>query len=279
VIGSPKPVDFRSARCRSRGSGLVLVLLFMSSFANAAQSDMVRLAGGSFTMGRDDGPADERPAHTLVLQPFWIDRRPVTNAEFAAFLEMVGGTKNERGQRLFDDDDPDARIGKAQGRWQAHRGFEQHPAIEMSWYGARDYCGALGKRLPTEAEWEYAARGPEGRTYPWGEAKPDPSRARYGVGYGRTTPAGSLSGGASPQGVLDLAGNVHEWTSSIAPPYPYGADDGREDADRVADRVTRGGAADTGPETLRTTWRGASVSRRSTAGHHNIGFRCAKDAE
>lgn len=229
-------------------------------------------------MGRNDGPGDERPAHSVVLKPFWIDRRPVTNEEFAAFLDTVGGILNQRGQRLFDDDDPDARLGKSQGRWQAHRGFEQHPAVEMSWYGARDYCRAQGKRLPTEAEWEYAARGTEDRTYPWGQERPDASRARYGTGYGRTVPAGSLIRGATPDGVLDLAGNVHQWTSSIAQPYPYRVDNGREDADRVADRVTRGGAADTGPETLRTTWRGASVSRRATAGHHNIGFRCAKDA-
>lgn len=106
-----------------------------------------------------------------------------------------------------------------------------------------------------------------------------PARAQYGAGWGKTVAAGSLRDGATPDGVLDLAGNVHEWTASIALPYPYRADDGREDFDKIADRVTRGGAADTGPETLRGSWRGATVSRRSTAGHHNIGFRCAKVAE
>jgi iron(II)-dependent oxidoreductase len=122
------------------------------------------------------------------------------------------------------------------------------------------------------------ARGAQGRTYPWGEAKPDATRARFQSGYGKTVAAGSLAGGATPEGVLDLAGNVHEWTSSIAKPYPYRADDGREDLDLVADRVTRGGAADTAADTLRGAWRGANVSRRATAGHHNIGFRCAQDA-
>jgi iron(II)-dependent oxidoreductase len=253
--------------------------VLLASAARANEPDMARIAGGTFTMGSERGLADERPPHAVTVKSFWIDRRPVTNAEYAAFLQKLGSTSNARGQHLFDWDDGDARLHKVDGRWRADPGFEQHPAIEMSWYGARDYCQAEGKRLPTEAEREFAARGPQGRTYPWGNTAPDATRARYGIGYGRTIPAGSLPAGATPEGVLDLAGNVHEWTASIAQPYPYRAADGREDADRVADRVTRGGAADTGLDTLRSTWRGASVSRRATAGHHNIGFRCAKDAD
>jgi iron(II)-dependent oxidoreductase len=240
---------------------------------------MVWIRSGSFMMGSERGLADERPVHPVAVKSFWIDRRAVTHAEFAAFLEKLGATTNARGQHLFDWDDNDARIRKVQGRWRADRGLEDHPANEMSWYGARDYCAALGKRLPTEAEREFAARGTEARTYPWGEAAPDPSRARYGAGWTKTVAAGSLPAGATPEGVLDLAGNVHEWASSVAQPYPYLADDSREHPDRIADRVVRGGAADTGPDTLRASWRGASVSRRATAGHHNIGFRCAKDAD
>jgi iron(II)-dependent oxidoreductase len=245
--------------------------------ALSAESGMVRIAGGTFMMGSDNGLADERPAHSVSLEPFWIDRRPVTNSEFAFFLDQLGEVTNARGQHLFDWDDGDARIRERGGHWRADSGFEQHPAVEMTWYGARDYCRAQGKRLPTEAEREFAARGPEGRSYPWGEAVPDATRARYGAGWTKTVPVGSLPLGATPDEVLDLAGNVHEWTSSIARAYPYRVDDGREDPDRVVDRVVRGGAADTGPQTLRSAWRGASVSRRATAGHHNIGFRCAKD--
>jgi iron(II)-dependent oxidoreductase len=263
----------------SRRFGLTAVaaLGLAARIASASDADMVRLPGGTFIMGSDGALADEQPPHALTLRPFRIDRRPVNNAEFAAFLESIGGTSSRQGQHLFDADDGDAEIHRVNGRWRADPGRERHPAIEMSWYGARDYCRAKGKRLPTEAEWEFAARGIAGRRYPWGETPPDSTRARYGGRWGSTAAAGSLVRGATPDGVLDLAGNVHEWTASIAMPYPYRADDGREHPDRIADRVTRGGAADTSADTLRTTWRGATVSRRATAGHHNIGFRCAKD--
>jgi formylglycine-generating enzyme required for sulfatase activity len=271
---------FASRKIRQLPYGFaVAALVGTAGAAIASDADMVRLPGGAFTMGSDRGPADERPAHKVTVKPFSIDRRTVTNSEFAAFLQKIGATSNSRGQNLFDWDDSDARLRQRGGRWQADKGFEQHPAVEMSWYGARDYCLAVGKRLPTEAEWEFAARGAQGRTYPWGEAAPDATRARYGAGYGSTVPSGSLANGATPEGILDLAGNVHQWTSSMARPYPYRADDGREDTDRLADRVTRGGAADTGADSLRATWRGATVSRGARAGHHNIGFRCAKDAD
>lgn len=258
---------------------LIAALVLTTGEIFAASDDaMIRLSGGVFTMGSDHGLPDERPAHTVAVAAFSIDRRPVTNAEFAAFLQRIGDTRNARGENLFDADDGDARLHKVGDTWRADAGFEQHPVIEASWYGARDYCRALGKRLPTEAEWEFAARGTAGRIYPWGDTPPTPDHARFATGYGRTIAVGSLPAGATPEGVLDLAGNVHQWTSSIAAPYPYRADDGREDPDRFADRVTRGGAADTRADTLRATWRGASVSRGARAGHHNIGFRCAQDA-
>lgn len=247
----------------------------------SADTSVVSLSGGTFTMGSDKGLPDEGPAHSVEVKPFAIDVRPVTNAEYAIFLDTFGGSvTNAKGQRLFDDDDADARIHKVTNhpsrRWRADQGWETKPVIEASWYGARAYCNWAGKRLLTEAEWEFAARGTAGRTYPWGDEPPDATRARYATGYSAFVSVGFLTKGATPEGVLDLAGNVHEWTSSIARPYPYRADDGREDPDKPSDRVTRGGAADTGPETLRATWRGATVSRNPRAGHHNIGFRCAR---
>lgn len=237
-------------------------------------ADAVRIEGGTFRIGDDGGPDDERPAHAVELASFAIGRLPVTNAEFAAFLNAIG-TRNERGENLFDADDGDARIHKTGGRFVADAGFENHPVVEASWPGARDYCRWRGGRLPTEAEWERAARGVHGRPFPWGIAEPNATRARFAASWNATAPVGIHAKGATPEGVLDMAGNVHQWTSSLYKPYPYRADDGREDPIAKGERVTRGGAHDSPARELRSAWRGKGVSRAPQAGHHNIGFRCA----
>jgi iron(II)-dependent oxidoreductase len=237
-------------------------------------SEMVRVAGGMFLMGNDDGPEDERPQHQVNVAEFFIDRMPVTNAQFARFLNAKG-TQAADGQRWYDIDDNDARIHRRQDRWAADAGSENHPVVEASWYGAVAYCAWLGKRLPTEAEWEKAARGTDGRKYPWGNEPPDRSRAHFRAGWNDLQPVGSLPKGASPYGILDLAGNGWEWVSSAYLPYPYNAHDGREDLARLHVRVTRGGGHDSPPDELTTTQRGRQVSRNPRGGHHNIGFRCA----
>jgi len=164
-------------RGRRRLKALCVALLAVAfAAAGSAVADMVSVPAGPFTMGRDDGPADERPAHVVDVAHFAIDRMPVTNAQFAEFLNAVGLT-NASGERLFDHDDRDARIRRRQGKWTADAGYENHPVVEMPWAGARDYCAWRGKRLPTEAEWEKAARGNDQRRYPWGNAAPDRTRA------------------------------------------------------------------------------------------------------
>lgn len=258
---------------------ILAALLLSASMVSAVEpAGMAPIPGGQFIMGRDGGDADARPAHRVTLGPFLIDRLTVTNAEFATFLNAVGGPTNSAGQRLFDWDDGDALIHKPRGRYRyrADKGFAHHPVVEASWHGALAYCRWRGKRLPTEAEWERAARGANGRPFPWGHQAADKSRANYDAGWGKTVAVGSHPGGATPEGVLNMAGNVHQWVSSLYRPYPYDAKDGREDPGADGERVTRGGAADTGPETLFATWRGAEVSRNPRAGHHNIGFRCAR---
>ena len=226
-------------------------------------------------MGGNDGPADERPAHQVSLPTFAIDRLPVTNAQFAEFLNH-GGSSNKQNERLYDDDDADARIHRQGSHWLADQGYGHHPAVESSWAGARDYCAWRGKRLPTEAEWEKAARGSDGRKYPWGNMPPDRTRAQYGARFNETAPADAFPAGASPYGVLGMAGNTWEWVASAYRPYPYDAADGREDPATGPVRGTRGGGHDSPAEEITTTQRGRNLSRNPAAGHHNIGFRCAR---
>jgi formylglycine-generating enzyme required for sulfatase activity len=147
----------------------------------AARADGVMLIqAGAFWMGSDDGAPDERPLHRVFVRDFWLDRHKVTNREVALFLE-ARGLRSAEGVDYFDAGDPDARIHRRDGRFTADPGFEDHPAVEVSWYGARDYCLWRGKRLPTEAEWEKAARGPDRRRYPWGEDPPGPEHAVFGA--------------------------------------------------------------------------------------------------
>ena len=258
--------------------GVAALLCTVWVGASATAPAMVEVPAGAFTMGRDDGPEDERPAHRVELGRFLIDRLPVTNAGFAAFLDAHGSEGVHAGQRYrrYDDDDADARIHRVDGRWRADPGLEHHPVNEVTWAGARDYCAWQGKRQPTEAEWEKAARGTDARLYPWGNAAPDPRRAQFGAGWTRTAPVDAFPAGASPYGALDMAGNQGEWVSSLYRPYPYRADDGREDPGSAAVRGTRGGGHDSPAHELTTTGRGRTLSRAPRAGHHNIGLRCAR---
>jgi len=105
---------------------------------------------GAFWMGRDDGPADEAPLHRVYVRDFWIERHKVSNAEFALFLN-ASGLRPPGSERRYDEDDADARIHRAQGQWLADPGFERHPVVEVSWFGARDYCAWKGRRLPNGA--------------------------------------------------------------------------------------------------------------------------------
>jgi len=125
--------------------------------ACAQAPEMMPVPAGPFTMGSNDGPEDERPAHTVTLGAFEIDRLQVSNAAFAAFLQRHG-VVDANGRRYFDWDDGDARIHRVDGIWRADPGFENHPVVEVSWLGALRYCQWLGKRLPTEAERRQAHR-------------------------------------------------------------------------------------------------------------------------
>ncbi|MGQ0546060.1 MAG: formylglycine-generating enzyme family protein [Betaproteobacteria bacterium] len=278
--------------------------------AGTAHAEMLTIAAGTYPLGSDAGRPDEKPVHEVRLAAFSIDRHETTNAQFAAFLESIIASRaydirlvgdalpgradarviagadaallmeNTRGARrktFIALNDDESRIGVRGGRFFVQPGFEQHPVNEVTWHGAAAYCRWRGARLPSEAEWEAAARGRAGRTYPWGEEPPDPRRAVFARRSNETEPVGSRPAGATPEGAHDLAGNVAEWTSTLYRPYPYRADDGREHPDAPGERVTRGGdhVFDSEPERLRAAFR-AGFSRAVDAGHRHIGFRCAR---
>lgn len=225
--------------CAARLAAVLLCALMITVASATPGDDMVRVPAGPFSMGSDDGPSDERPAHTVELRELMIDRVPVTNAQYALFLNAIRWTPAV-GPRLFDHDDPDARIHAHSRGWLAGQGFEHHPVVEVPWFGAVAYCAHYGKRLPTESEWEKAARGTDARRYPWGNATPDRSHAQFAAPYNATAPVGVRRHGASPYGALDMAGNVWQWVSSVYRPYPYRADDSREDTVSGPVRGTRG---------------------------------------
>ena len=214
--------------------------------AGARADGIMLIQAGPFWMGRDDGPADEAPAHRVYVRDFWIERHKVTNAEFATFLEATG-LRPPGAERRYDEDDPDARIHRSNGRWRADPGFERHPVVEVSWFGARDYCAWLSRRLPTEAAWEKAARGDDRRLYPWGFEAPAPHLAVFGRAYNATDATADRPAGASPYRVEDMLGNLREWTATVLRPFTYRADDGREPYTGASGRVVVRGASHDDP--------------------------------
>jgi formylglycine-generating enzyme required for sulfatase activity len=168
-----------------------------------ARHVMVRIPGGTFLMGSPDGEgdSDERPQLRINLPTYYIDKYEVSVEQYRRCVE-AGSCKRSRFSTLSAFS-PSCNYG-ASGR-------ERHPMNCVSWHGARAYCAWAGKRLCNEAEWEKAARGNDGRKYPWGNSSPNCSRARYfGCGIG-TVPVDALSAGASPYGVFNMSGNVLEW--------------------------------------------------------------------
>ena len=201
-----------------------------------AEFDWVEVPAGEYAIGRDP---DESRQRLVDVDTFELARTPVTNAQYAAFVA-------ERGADPLP-------------HWPAP---DDHPVVFVDWQEAAAFCSWAGGRLPTEAEWETAARGTDGRTYPWGDEE-DVRLAGVGAGMkgGSTSPVGSRPDGASPYGLLDMAGNVWEWTSTEYPP---------------GERVLRGGSfASPGLASARCTMRSHSRPGRRQA---HIGFRVAKGA-
>jgi formylglycine-generating enzyme required for sulfatase activity len=209
--------------------------------------DMVRIEGGEFTMGEGD------KAHLVTVATFELARYPLTNAQWQLFIDDEGYNPDkdwwdDAGREWLRED------GRAQpSRWNDDRfgiARPNHPVVGITWYEAVAFCRWLSQQtgdnyyLPSEAEWEYAARRATWRTYPWGDEEPDAERANFAQNHNGTSAVGCFPAGATPEEQIhDVAGNVWEWTRSEYREYPYETDDGREDMNNPAEKffTLRGG--------------------------------------
>jgi formylglycine-generating enzyme required for sulfatase activity/serine/threonine protein kinase len=239
----------------------------------SAPLDMVHVPAGEFIMGSDEGDRNEQPVHTVYLDAFYIDKYEVTNAQFAQFLNEQGN-QEEGGVTWLDIGDEDCRITQSGGQYQPKSGYSDHPIIEVSWYGTKAYCQWVGKRLPTEAEWEKAARGTDERTYPW-VGGIDCDHAQYWGCGGRTVPVGSKPKGVSPYGALDMVGNVWEWVADWYDSGYYAASPENNPKGPASGdyRVIRGGSwLDLEVNVRAALRRGDSPDSTLSS----VGFRCAR---
>ena len=211
----------------------------------------VYVPGGEFTMGSNNGESNEKPVHPLNLLGFWIMQTEVTNAQYKRCVDA--GTCTEPGNDGWNQ--PEA---------------SNYPVTDVDWNQAKAFAEWVGGSLPTEAQWEKAACGTDGRIYPWGNDAPDDKFLNYNDNLSHTTEVGSYPPGQSPYGALDMAGNVWEWTSSQYQPYPYQADDGREELSGEASRVLRGGAFNYYGYFVRCAYRYANLPDFT---NFNVGFR------
>jgi len=241
--------------------------IWVSSIDYAA---LVCVPAGEFLMGSTDADKrandDEKPQHTVYLDAYWIDQTEVTNAQYA---ECVA--------------DEACQPPKYNGSSSTHifyygnDKYAAYPVVSVTWQDANDYCTWAKRRLPSEAQWEKAARGTDGRLYPWGNQAPTHSLLNYNDNNGDTVQVGSYPAGASPYGAMDMAGNVWEWTADwyeesyyytrvdwYNPPGPTSGDG----------RVARGGAWYYAANIVRTTYRHNGIPLGTV---NDRGFRCAFD--
>lgn len=222
---------------------------------------MALIPAGEFFMGAEDGPADARPLHPVYLSAYWIDAHGVTNADYRRCVDR-GGCVPPKVRQAFDDSELDA-----------------HPVTNVTWMQARAYCEWLEKRLPTEAEWEKAARGTDGRRYPWGNGDEVIQQGRLHLGNPSANgddPAGAPSVFLSPYGVFGMVGMVSEWVKDWYAEdfYPTSPSRDPQGPLRGTFRVLRGGSWMERPIELRTSYRAWD---EMTYWGPTLGFRCAND--
>jgi formylglycine-generating enzyme required for sulfatase activity len=231
-------------------------------------AEQIYIPAGSFWMGAQDTDTQaqfqEKPLHEVMVTGFWMDKILVTNGMYVRCVE------SGRCTAPVSHDDINPNYGKPE--------FFDYPAVYISWDQAQGYCQAVGRRLPTEAEWEKAARGTDGRIYPWGDTPPTGEQANFKMAFSLVQPSKLYEKGASPYGVIDMAGNAREWVfdwfsefyygesaAVTVPVNPTGPLEGKE-------RVLRGGSFKDPELYLRTTSR---LKHEPSSAGENRGFRCA----
>lgn len=263
-------------------AGVLLLAILVAAEGRAADFALVPIPGGTFIMGDAAGEPEERP-RTATVQSFRFMRFEVTNAEFAAFVATTGYvTDPERTGRGWVWAGSWREVSGADwrnptGPSSLIAGNEDHPVVQVSQRDAARFCRHYGMRLPSELEWEFAARGTDRRRFPWGNDPPtqegEAHFANFGTvaccalndsdGFATTAPIGSFPRGRSPFGIEDMAGNVWEWTAD-----PVAGADGQV--------ALRGGGWGNNPYCLRVSYRHGNPP---DIGLDMVGFRCAADAE
>ncbi len=250
----------------------------MPEVEQTVPDEMALIPAGEFTMGMDafdefaicekiggecrlDWFMDEEPIHTIYLDAFYMDIYEVTNIQYKGCVDSG------------ECDSPEISASTSRLDYYDNPEFDHYPVINVTWYQAQAYCEWSGGRLPTEAEWEKAARGTEASPFPWGDTL-DPSYANYNYTVGDTTAVGSYEKGISPYGLYDMAGNVWEWVSSLHGSYPYAANDGREAPSSENGRIMRGGSWGYVGVSISTSYR---YTWDSSDSNLDLGFRCARD--
>jgi formylglycine-generating enzyme required for sulfatase activity len=221
---------------------------------------MVFVPAGEFTMGSEGWDADEKPVHRVSLDAYYMDKFEVTTARYGRFMQETGREPPSKWKDVN------------------HVTDGSRPVVGVAWHDADAYCRHYGKRLPTEAEWEKAARGTDGRRFPWGNEEPTRVQANFGatwIGYETLMPVGSLEAGKSPYGIYDLAGNAWEWVADWYDVNYYKSSPDRNPTGPVrgGSKVARGGS-----------WYNMLYDLRSTNRNYfgpastffDLGFRCAQ---
>ena len=239
---------------------------------------MAYVPAGNFEMGGKGGDIDEKPEHSIYLDAFWMDQTEATNARYAKCVQLGACTPPQR------------KNSETRSNYYGNPEYDDYPVIDVDWNQANQYCLWAGARLPTEAEWEKAARGTDGRLYTWGNAF-DGTKANfcdkncsffyanhdYNDGYADTAPVGAFNSGRSEYGIFNLAGNVWEWVMDIYDSsYYFDSPSMNPLGPTMGEyRVLRGGSwfdFDHGLRSANRSW------ERATSFSNRIGFRCARSA-